>query len=136
MRFYTIGYGNRTPETFLDILQEAAVRTVIDIRDKPSGRIYSYTKTGSDNKGIQGLLSTRGIAYLWLKELGNPFRNEKEWRPKYTALLATVWENAYPRLLRVKEPACIMCGCLRGENCHRQDVANLLLQEGHEVLHL
>jgi uncharacterized protein (DUF488 family) len=136
MKFYTIGYGNRKPEVFLEILQRAAVRTLIDIRYKPAGRIYSYTKAESDNKGIQGLLSTCGIAYLWLGELGNCYKDDDDWRSKYTALLATIWENVYPGLLRAEEPACIMCGCLKVANCHREYVANLLLQEGHEVLHL
>ena len=107
MKFYTIGYGNRPPETFLYILQEAAVRTVMDIRYKPAGHIYPYTEAESDNKGIRGLLSTRGIAYLWLGELGNCYKNDKDWRSKYTALLAPVWENVYPRLLKAEEPACL-----------------------------
>ena len=136
MKFYTVGYGNRSPEALLDILQGAAVRTVIDIRYKPVGRISSYTKTTSAEKGIQGLLLSRGIAYLWIKELGNPYKDESDWRTKYPPVLAAAWESARPKILVADGPACIMCGCLRIEMCHRKYVADLLIQLGHEVLHL
>ena len=136
MKFYTVGYGNRPPEVFLEILQGAAIRTVIDIRYKPVGRISSYTRTKSADKGIQGLLSSRGIAYLWLGELGNPFKDDDDWRTKYPPVLAAAWESARPKILVADGPACIMCGCLRIEMCHRKYVADLLIQLGHEVLHL
>jgi len=52
MKVYTIGFGNRLPVVFFNLLRDAGARTLIDVRDKPSGWSASYKLTKDPINGI------------------------------------------------------------------------------------
>lgn len=139
-KFFTIGYGGRKPAEFANLLQASGVQLVVDVRLKPKGFCSGFTKTKTSDKGIEKLLASVGISYLWLPELGNPFLNESDWQEKYTKLLEAEGTERTARLRALEEKAfCMLCNEKDFQNCHRLQVAEYLLNsstELAEVVHL
>jgi len=87
MKVYTIGYGGRKPQEFLDLLKQKDVKVVVDVRLRPDhASMGSYAKAKSLDKGIQKLLATIGIGYISVLELGNVFLECANWRERYRTL--------------------------------------------------
>ena len=81
MKFFTIGYGGRNPEEFLDLLKQNNVRTLVDVRlrpDRASMGIWAKAKT--PDKGIEKVLGDAGIGYCSFVELGNIFIGLPIWQ--------------------------------------------------------
>ncbi len=137
MKFFTIGYGGRHPQEFLQLLQAHHVKTVVDVRLRPDrASIGVYTQAKSPEKGIQGLLRQGGIDYVSLTELGNLFRDDERWRERYRLLLERAGDLLIERLVAIAPPFCLMCAEQRVSECHRQDISEYLMQRGWRVQHL
>lgn len=135
MRFFTIGYGGRTPTQFVELLTASGVRTVADIRAVPhKAYLASYAKARSPDKGLEGLLARAGIAYAWIEELGNPFRHEPGWEAAYAALLDKEGGRRLERLSGLSEPFALLCAEKHAADCHRSLVAARLVAGGHTLV--
>ena len=66
--FYTVGYGSHDIDQFLDILEVAEVRTVIDVRHTP----VSLHKPSFSRENLNNALDGRGIKYIHRGDLGVP----------------------------------------------------------------
>jgi uncharacterized protein (DUF488 family) len=137
-KFYTIGYGGRTPEEFLRLLSERGVRTVVDVRLRPDrASMGIYTLAKDPQKGIRGLLAKAGIGYVSLLELGNPFFELDDWESRYTRLFESAGELLTERLRAgIEEPLCLMCSEKSVQVCHRKLIAAFLQQHGDEAEHI
>ena len=142
---YTIGYGGRQPRDFVALLQSAGVKTVVDARVRPDrASMGAYVHAKDDHKGINALLSSAGIGYRSLPELGNPFLDkafDTDWQPRYAALLGIAAPLLMVRLeslLAAPElaPLCLMCAERDPCACHRLDIARLIVRRGMPVAHL
>jgi uncharacterized protein (DUF488 family) len=138
MKFFTIGYGGRKPEEFLELLNAHGVRTIADVRIRPDrAAMGAYTKSRTADKGIEKLLSERGIAYHSILELGNLFFERDDWRPPYEELLRRAGDLLLTRLHGLPPPFCLMCAEKRVAECHRKLIADRLVAEGGwEVEHI
>ena len=137
MKLYTIGYGGRKPEEFLDLLKQKDVKTLVDVRLRPDrASMGSYIRAKSQDKGIQKLLATAGIQYISLVELGNVFLEYADWRERYRELLEKAGELLTQRLENVPSPFCLMCAEKSPAECHRSLIAEYLGQKGYEVEHI
>jgi uncharacterized protein (DUF488 family) len=138
MQFYTIGYGGRAPDTFASLLAQHGVRSIADVRIHPDrAAMGSYVKARSADKGIEKLLSDRGIAYRSILELGNMFRDLDDWRPSYSALFERAGDLLVARLRELPEPFCLMCAEKRVADCHRLVIADFLVRtNGWSVEHI
>ena len=138
MKFYTIGYGGRSPDEFAGLLVAHGVRSVADVRIRPDrASMGAFVKARSSEKGIERLLSERGIAYRSLLELGNLFRDLDEWHRPYRALFEQSGELLVGRLAELVAPFCLMCAEKRVSDCHRKVIAEFLVEtRAWEVVHI
>jgi uncharacterized protein (DUF488 family) len=95
-----------------------------------------YTQAKSPEKGIQGLLLKSGIQYVSLVELGNVFMGNEQWKERYRRLMAQAGDVLVERLLSIPPPFCLLCAEKRAVDCHRQVIAEYLVQQGWEVEHI
>lgn len=143
MKFYTIGYGGRKPEDFLELLRQRDVRVVVDVRLRPDrASMGAYKKARSPERGIQMLLNDAGIEYLPLIELGNVFLGWKDWDERYQELMERAGDLLTRRLMEIQETFCLMCAEKyvlddKGQvNCHRKIIGDYLVQRDYQMEHI
>ena len=138
MKFYTIGYGGRAPVEFVGLLVGHGICSVADVRIHPDrASMGAYLKARSSDKGIERLLSDRGIDYHSILELGNLFRDLDDWGPPYRALFARAGELLVGRIGELPQPFCLMCAEKRVTECHRLVIADYLVAtRGWTVEHI
>jgi|SRR5579859_3017251 len=140
----TIGYQHHSPETFLDVLQQAGIARVIDIRQLPFSR-----KRGFSKKALQQALAEQQIDYMHLPALGTPkpLRDEVRRSHDYASFFAAMEAliAAQPAAvqqaldLALERPSALLCFEADPQCCHRLVVARALLQRagtGSHVDHL
>lgn len=133
-RMFTIGYGGLWPSQFVQLMEEHAIKSVVDIRIWPiRASMGSYILSKSAEKGIQGLLAGAGIAYFSLLELGNPFKDLPDWKDRYHRLIHSAGDVLIERLRDIPGPFCLLCSEKEPEKCHRTILAEFLVQHGNEV---
>ena len=137
-KFFTIGYGGRKPEELLQLLSDNSVKAIVDVRLRPDkAHMGSFVKAKSAEKGIERLLSTGGIEYYSLVELGNVFMDYCDWRERYATLLEQTKDLLVSRLDGIPTPFCLMCAEKRVSECHRQQIAEHLCSlYGYTVEHI
>lgn len=142
MRVFTVGHGTRPIEELLEVLAEAGVRTLVDVRRFPSSRRHPQFDQGA----LSTALEDGGVAYRPAVELGGRRSGEPgEERfscirvaafRSYAARMSTLeWQGALTAALAEPEP-CFMCAETLWWRCHRRLIAELLHARGHEVVHL
>jgi uncharacterized protein (DUF488 family) len=132
---FTIGYGGRAPEDLCRVLVDAGVRTVVDCRARPDrASMGAYVRAADPAKGIEGLLGRAGLAYVSRPELGNPFRDDPDWRRRYAELLAGAAGVLTERLEGVAGPLALLCAERSVADCHRGPLADALVARGHHRL--
>lgn len=78
---FTVGYEGRSLPEFVELLQEARVERVVDVRALPLSRRKGFSKTP-----LSQALSDGGIEYVHVRAAGNPFRDQKNDIEKCLAL--------------------------------------------------
>ena len=158
---YTIGHSTRSFDELVRALEGHAITTLVDIRAFPMSRRMPHFNQESLEIG----LPPRGIAYVWMKELGGrrkkilqqspntALRNEsfrnyadymmtEEFKPGIEKLLSIASHGIAPTLSprRVEDGAtnrvAIMCAERMYFECHRMLVSDYLVAHEHTVLHI
>jgi uncharacterized protein (DUF488 family) len=137
MRVYTVGYGGRLPHDFVALLQQRGIPLVVDVRLRPDrASMGAYVRAKTPDKGIQGLLAGANIGYVSIVELGNVFIDCEDWRERYWRLWDRAGDVLAERLRHIPTPFCLMCAEKHATECHRQHIADYLVEEGYVVEHL
>lgn len=142
MRIFTVGHGTRPIEELLEVLGEAGVRTLVDVRRYPSSRRHPQF----DQPALAAAVEAAGIAYRHAVKLGGRRSREPEEERfgcirvaafrSYAARMGTPeWQDALEAALTEPEP-CFMCAETLWWRCHRRLIAELLQARGHDVVHL
>ncbi len=140
----TIGFSGRTAQSFFEALAANEVRTVLDIRLRPSGQLAGFAKQQDLPYFLDRLAN--GCAYRHLLELAptdemlNAYRQSKDWDAYMLSFRALLGERGIPAAL---DPAqfdhgCLLCSEPTADRCHRGVVASVLEEAwpGLEVRHL
>ncbi|MDD2717551.1 MAG: DUF488 domain-containing protein [Candidatus Wallbacteria bacterium] len=136
MKFYSIGYGGRSPDELLATLTENGVKSVADVRIAPYAAIRDFSYSSNPEKGISALLKSRGIDYIHLEEMGNLLRHDPDWQRKYSLLWDRCGDLLTGRLFSLQPPFCLLCAERKIKECHRLIIADYLVKLGHEAVHI
>ena len=141
-RVFTLGHGTRPIEELIDVLGEAGVETLVDVRRFPGSRRHPQFNRGA----LEESLAEVAIAYRHAVELGGRVSGEPgEERfgcirtPAFRSYAARIarsdWQEALAAALAEPAP-CFMCAETPWWRCHRRLIAELLAARGHEIVHL
>jgi uncharacterized protein (DUF488 family) len=142
VQVFTIGHGARPADELVEMLQNAAVQTLVDVRRYPGSRRHPQF----NQQALANSLAPAGIAYRHALELGGR-RSGEEGEERFTCIRTPAFRSYAARMGRsdwqqalenaLAEPApCFMCAETPWQRCHRRFIAELLVARGHEVVHL
>ena len=145
--FYTIGHSTRAIPEFVDLLREAHVCLVVDVRTVPRSR----TNPQFNRDDLRASLAGYQIGYEHMAELGGLRSRQRQIAPSPN----TYWENESFRnyadyaltdqfrtgLARLcdlgsESITAIMCAEAVWWRCHRRIITDYLLASGRAVFHI
>ncbi len=141
---WTIGHSTRLWDAFLDVLQEARIQTLVDVRRHAGSRRNPQFSPLS----MAPALREAGIDYLPMHEFGGRRTADKDspntaWRVAafrgYADYMATPdFVLARERLMRLarSQRVAVMCAEALWWQCHRRLIADDFTARGCRVLHL
>lgn len=117
---FTCGHGTKTTQQLIQVLTDAGVQTVWDVRSKP----YSRWNPQHNREALAEALKASGIGYVWMgNRLGGLDTNHG-------------WDGAIRDLSRTTNTA-VMCSESLPDKCHRHTAIEPDLRElGVTVRHL
>jgi uncharacterized protein (DUF488 family) len=141
---YTIGHSTRSPDELLELLGEAGVKLVADVRAFPSSRRHPQFNRGA----LAEWLGAAGIEYAHLPGLGGrrapvPGSHNAGWRESaFQGYADHMGSQEFQRALAELEATAresrtaLMCAEAVWWRCHRRLIADALLVRGWRVEHL
>ena len=142
---YSIGHGARDIETFLELLESAGIRRLVDVRTAPGSRTHPHF--GRD--ALAASVEARGIRYEWQGKALGGFRRARP-DTRHVAL-RTAGFRGYADHMETEEfreavqelidtsretPTAFMCAESLWWRCHRRMLSDGLTARGCEVLHI
>ena len=129
---FTIGYESASPQDFIATLQAVGVDMVADVRERAQSRRAGFSKNA-----LATALKDAGIAYVHLRELGDPPAGREAARSgnwaKFRAIFSGVIRSpegqaALSRIevLTSTQTVCLLCYERNPVECHRKIVADEL----------
>jgi uncharacterized protein (DUF488 family) len=141
---WTVGHSTRPIQMLIQLLQQAGIELLADVRRHPSSRRHPQFA----REVLAASLQAAEIEYHWLPELGGMRKPRGDspntgWRNDsfrgYADYMETqAFQVAVARLLeltRSKRTAC-MCAEQEWQQCHRGLLADYLKVQGCEVRHI
>lgn len=129
----SIGYGGRRQSDLVQILQNAQVSVVVDVRLSPRSRIPGFSE-----HSLRAALAKVGIEYRHERRLGNPESNRHAFRSGDTALgvqrfrstLGPDGKAALDELAALADGrrVAVLCAERSAVSCHRNTVIESALQ--------
>ncbi|UGB38000.1 DUF488 family protein [Frateuria soli] len=139
MTVFTIGYEGLDASTFVALLKEHGVDTVIDIRELPLSR-----KPGFSKRALAGVLDQAGLGYVHMRDLGCPkpvrqqYKQDGSWKHYSQGFLRylTGQAAALERLADLTRRASCALVCFEADyrQCHRSFVADALKKRAGAVV--
>lgn len=130
---YSIGYGNRSFDDFVQMLIENRITNLVDIRRYPQSTFDDFNK-----ESLQSSLPLNNIMYIHCEGVGSmrdsayiEYMGTGEFRKSFAQLLA------YINSVNEKGgKVVLMCAEKNPKDCHRRYLAQHLEQSGIKVIHL
>lgn len=139
---HTFGYEGLDIDAFVERLNAAGVKTVVDVRELPLSRKKGFSKTS-----FSAALAAMNIAYLHAPLLGCPkpirdkYKVDGDWTDYTKAFLAYIETQgaSIRELVKLSKAttACLVCFEADYTMCHRTYVARSVRKHGGQpVMHL
>lgn len=126
---YTIGYGNRKFQDFLQLLKEYGINVLVDARRFPTSKFPEFK-----GKNLEGELPKLGIRYVYMGDGLGGFR-----RGGYESYMKTEqYARGIEALLELVRKDNVVIMCVEGspKACHRRFVSKTLESLGVKVIHI
>jgi uncharacterized protein (DUF488 family) len=145
--FFTIGHSTRPIEDFLELLRDAGISVVADVRRFPGSR----TNPQYGAPAFASALARAGIDYVHLPSLGGRRQPPPDVDPETNALwrepafhnyadyaLGDEFRSGLAALRELgRDRRCaVMCAEAVWWRCHRRIIADYLLAAGEQVFHI
>jgi uncharacterized protein (DUF488 family) len=142
VNIFSIGYEGLSVQTFLELLSEHGIETVVDVRKLPLSR-----KPGFSKNALRQLLENVGLGYVHLAELGCPksvrnrYREDSDWS-LYTAGFLnhlSTQSGAIEKLSSLAKSSNCALLCFEADFnfCHRSMVADAVrARSGARIEHI
>lgn len=144
---FTIGHSNRTLTEFVDLLRNAQVSMVVDVRSFPRSRANPQFNRDT----LPDELANWQIGHQYVEELGGRRKRSQEIPTEVNAFwenqsfhnyadyaLSTTFRHGLERLLELSHDrrCAIMCSEAVWWRCHRRFVTDYLIARGRSVMHI
>ncbi|MCB9467325.1 MAG: DUF488 domain-containing protein [Candidatus Obscuribacterales bacterium] len=138
---YTIGHSNLRLDRFMDMLKEAGITTVVDVRSQPYSKYCPYF----NKRELDRALTEAGFRYLFQGNMlgGIPDDDsfyDEEGHVMYEKVASTrAFQEAaaYVAQLAGEQPLTLMCGEENPGGCHRHRLLGPAFAElGLEMIHI
>jgi uncharacterized protein (DUF488 family) len=143
-RIYTIGHNKKSLRKFIELLRQARVTNVIDVRLNNTSQLVGFAK----KEDLSFILELVNIKYEHLpqlaptQELRKRFKQDKNWDEYKDAYLRLLDEQDALAFLEqfseAKQVLCLLCSEDKPDRCHRRLLAEYM--QSHfpniEVCHL
>ena len=131
---YTIGYGSRSIDQFIEVLQQHEIAYLIDVRSAP----YSRYKPEFSREPLEAELERHGVRYVFMGDTlgGHPDDEEcydVNGKVDYERMKKTErYQSGIKRLhtaVAQKQCVALMCSEEKPENCHRSKLIGETLEK-------
>ena len=144
MKLFTIGFTQKTAEQFFNLLAEAGVKRVVDIRLNNVSQLAGFAKRDDLRFFLKTILH---IDYIHISELAptkdimDDFKKKKvDWATYKKHFIGLITRRNVADHLRGKllDRDCLLCSEARAEYCHRRLVAEFLKKKWDtvDIVHL
>lgn len=145
--FFTIGHSTHPLPEFIELLKNAGIESLVDVRSIPRSR----TNPQFNRDTLPDALAAEHINYLHLAELGgrrgrsrnaapspNLYWTHPAFRNYADYAMGDTFREGLERLLTIghRHRCAIMCSEAVWWRCHRRIITDYLLARGETVLHI
>jgi uncharacterized protein (DUF488 family) len=146
MFLYTLGFTQKSAETFFALLRTHRVQRLVDIRLRPDGQLSGFARRDDLPYFLRELAN--GCTYLHLPELAptkdilDEYRKDGNWYRYVARFEKLMDERGIPEKLDragfESQTSCFLCSEATPEQCHRRLVAERLVAHwpGVKIVHL
>lgn len=142
---YTVGHSNLSMERLLSLLQQQSIDTVVDIRAYP----YSKRNPQFAQENLRAEVETIGLSYHWAgRQLGGMRKStgasrhialqSDSFRAFADYMETAAFKTAIRQLINMADRSrvAVLCAERIAENCHRSLIADYLVLNGINVMHI
>lgn len=146
MKLYTIGFTQKSAQTFFGLLREHSVQRLVDIRLHPGGQLAGFAKQGDLPYLLANLAANCHYSYIPelapTKEILEGYRKTRDWLLYEAQFRLLMDERQVPDILDPSTfeqfSSCLLCSEPTPEQCHRRLVAERIAAAwpNVEIIHL
>jgi uncharacterized protein (DUF488 family) len=140
---YTIGFAGKSARQFFDLLQEAGIRRLMDVRINNTSQLAGFTKKDDLAYFLDKVLGVQYVHEPLLaptEELLRAYRNKEiNWDGYVEQFLKLMHDRAIERHFtpnQFQEPSVLLCSEPTAEECHRRLVLEYLQRHWNEDLNV